>query len=153
MNVIRKPDAALSKLIPPHAPRADTIYIPSQFILPFEHDGKRYAFHNLTKQCIEGVLPASARAGEGYDDLIGAQFLVPSDRDECAYYNSISALMRAYNRKKGVRTYTILPTLGCNARCIYCYEEGMKQVTMTPQTVERVIRFILDRIISYQFFI
>ena len=144
MIEIRKPDATLAKLLPPVSPRPGVTYIPSRFALPFEQGGKRYVFQNLTKQCIEGVLPASAKAGEGWDELITAQFLVPSDRDECAYYNQISALMRAYSHKKGILGYTILPTFGCNARCVYCYEEGMKQVTMTPETVEQTIRFILD---------
>ena len=144
MIEIRKPDATLAKILPPVSPRPGITYIPSRFALPFEHGGKQYVFQNLTKQCIEGALPASAKAGEGCDDLITAQFLVPSDRDECAYYNQISALMRAYSRKKGIRGYTILPTFGCNARCVYCYEEGMKQVAMTPETVEQTIRFILD---------
>ena len=117
---IRKPDAKLVKLLPPVCPRPETTYIPSRFALPFAHNGKSYVFHNLTKQCIEGALPASAQAGEGYDDLIAAQFLVPENKDECAYYSQISALMRAYSKKKGIRGYTILPTLGCNARCVYC---------------------------------
>ena len=144
MIEIRKPDATLAKLLPPVRLRADVNYIPSQFVLPFEQDGTRYVFHNLTKQCIEGELPASARAGEGCDELIAAQFLVPEDKDECAYYNQISALMRAYTRKKGVREYVIMPTLGCNARCVYCYEEGMKPVTMTEETAEQAIRYIID---------
>ena len=144
MIEIRKPDATLAKLLPTVSPRPNINYIPSQYVLPFEHGGKRYVFHNLTKQCVEGALPSSARAGEGWDELIAAQFLVPENRDECAWYNQISALMRAYCKKKGVRGYTILPTLGCNARCVYCYEESMKPVTMTPETVEQVIRYILD---------
>ena len=144
MIEIRKPDELLRKLLPKVKPRPGITYIPSRFVLPFAHKGKDYLFHNLTKQCIEGLLPASARAGEGFDELIAAQFLVPEDKDECAYYNQISSLMRAYSRKKGIRGYTILPTLRCNARCVYCYEEGMKQTAMTPETVEQTIRFILD---------
>ena len=144
LNEIRKPDAKLLKILPPAAPRAGITYRPSRFILPFEHKGKAYVFHILTKQCIAGSLPPSVRAGEGFDELIAAQFLVPVDKDECVYYNSISALMRTYRRKKGIRSYTILPTLGCNARCVYCYEEGMKPVAMTAETVEQTIRFILD---------
>ena len=144
MVEIRKPDAKLKKLLPPVTPRPNINYIPSQYAIPFVHKGKNYVFQNLTKQCIEGVLPVSARAGEGFDELIAARFLVPEGMDECAYYNQISALMRTFSRKKGIRGYTILPTLGCNARCVYCYEEGMKPVTMAPETVEQVIRFILD---------
>ena len=144
MIEIRKADETLSKLLPPVKPRTDVVYIPSQYMLSFETGGKQYVFNNLTKQCIEGVLPESAMAGEEYDDLIQAQFLVPADKDECTYYNQISSLVRVYNKKKGVRGYTILPTFGCNARCIYCYEEGMKQVTMTPEIIEQTIRYIID---------
>ena len=144
MIEIKKPDAALQKLLPPVSPRPDINYVPSKYALPFAHGGKQYVFHNLTKQCIEGVLPASARAGEGWDELIAARFLVPEDKDECALYNQVSALLRALNREKGLADYTILPTLGCNARCVYCYEAGREQVAMTPETVEQVIRFILD---------
>ena len=144
MKEIRKPDAALAKLLPPVRPRPDISYIPSRYALTFGHGGKRYVFHSLTKQCVEGVLPMTAKAGEGWDDLIVARFLVPEDKDECAWYEQVSALMRAYNRKKGIRGYTVLPTFGCNARCVYCYEEGMTPVTMTPETVERVIRYIID---------
>ena len=144
MIEICKPDATLAKILPSVSLRPGIKYIPSRYALSFEHSGKQYVFQNLTKQCIEGVLPESAMAGEGCDDLIKSQFLVPEDKDECAYYNQISALMRAYSRKKGIRGYTILPTFCCNARCIYCYEEGMKQVTMTPEIVEQTIRFILE---------
>ena len=144
MVEIRKPDAALARILPPVSLRSDIDYVPSQYVLSFAAGNKRYVFNNLTKQCIEGTLPATARAGEGYDELICAQFLVPSDKDECAYYNEISALMRAFNRKKGIKSYTILPTFRCNARCIYCYEEGVTQTTMTPETVEQVIRFIVS---------
>lgn len=144
MIIIRKPDALLSKLLPPISLRPHISYIPSQYALHFEHRGKQYVFNNLTKQCIEGCLPAKVRAGEGYDDLIFSQFLVPEDKDECAYYNSISALIRAYSRKKGEHSYIILPTLGCNAQCIYCYEEGMKPVTMSSETVEQTIRYIIS---------
>ena len=141
---VRKPDAILAKLLPAERPHPGTAYVPSQFALSFAHKGKNYLFNTLTKQCLEGTLPATAQPGEGFDELIAARFLVPAGKDECAFYNQISTLMRAYKRKKGLRAYTVLPTLGCNARCVYCYEEGMQQVSMTPETVEQTIRFILD---------
>ena len=144
MYEIKKADDALKKLLPPVKLRLDADYIPSQFCLAFEHEGKNYVFNTLTKQFVEAALPESARAGEGYDDLIRAQLLVPKDRDECAYYNGISAIYRVYNRKKGVQSYTILPTFACNARCVYCYEEGVKPLTMDAETVEQCIRYILS---------
>ena len=144
MNEIQKPDKNLIKILPKVNVSDENIYVPSQYVISFDHNGKNYLFNNLTKHIVEGTLPSSAKAGEGYDDLIMAMFLVPEEKDECLYYNSISNLMRTFSYKKGIRSYTILPTLGCNAKCIYCYEEGMKQVTMTPEIVEQTIKYIID---------
>lgn len=143
MKEICKRDATLFKLLPPVKLRRDISYIPSQFVFPFFHNGKRYVFNTLTKQCLESELPQLALAGEGFDSLIESLFLVPEKKDECAFYNSVSALMRLFRKKKGIYSFTILPTLACNARCIYCYEEGMKQISMTSEVVEQTIRYIL----------
>ena len=143
MNEISRADENLVKLIPPITLDFNAVYRPSQFTFSFNHAGKQYAFNTLTKQCLETEIPLSAKAGEGRDELIKGLFLVPEGKDECAFYNAISSLMRAFNRRKGFSCYTILPTLGCNARCVYCFEEGMKSVRMTPETVEQTIRFIL----------
>ena len=35
-----------------------------------------------------------------------------------------------------------MPTLACNARCVYCYEAGMDPVTMSPETIQQTIQFI-----------
>ena len=144
MKEIQKPDKNLIKILPKVKLSAEKKYIPSRYVIAFDHNGKNYLFNNLTKHIVEGTLPSSAKAGECYDDLIMAMFLVPEEKDECLYYNSISNLMRTFSYKKGIRSYTILPTLGCNARCIYCYEEGLKQVTMTPEIVEQTIKYIID---------
>ncbi len=143
MNEIRGADPVLARLLPPVDLTRDCVYRPSQFALPFECGGKQYVFNTLTKQCAEAVLPASARAGEGYDDLILSLFLVPEDKDESRFYHSVVSMLRLYSRRPDFQGYTILPTTGCNARCVYCYEQGIKQVTMTPQTVEQTVRFIL----------
>lgn len=144
MKIIREGDGTLKKILPPAGLSAEAVYIPSQYALPFAHRGRNYIFHTLTRQCVEGKLPAHAKAGEGSDDLIRARFLVPEGSDECGLYSKISALLRAYSQKEGVRGYTILPTFACNARCVYCYEAGTVPVSMTPETADRVVRFILD---------
>lgn len=143
MIEIQSADAELMKLLPPVRPDPGSRYIPSQFAVAFECSGKQYIFNTLTKQCVEAVLPPSARAGEGYDGLIRRFFLVPEGRDECAFYQSVYGLMRQLRRQEDFRGFTILPTSGCNARCVYCYQEGMKRETMSPETVEQTIRFIL----------
>ena len=144
MREIRKPDEILVKFLPHIRPLPGINYVPSQFSLSFVHNVKSYVYNTLTRQCLETEMPERCRAGEGYNVLIENRFLVPEGRDECAWYNSVSALLRTYGRKAGYGGYTILPTLACNARCVYCYEDGMKPVTMTPETVEQTIRYIVD---------
>ena len=78
------------------------------------------------------------------DAEIKEYFLVPEDKDECRFYQAVSSMMRAFDRQKGHKAYTILPTYSCNARCMYCYEEGRLPVTMTPEIVGKTIQFILD---------
>ena len=144
MIEIHKPIPLLKKLLPLRRPEQDILYVPSQFALAFDHNDRQYVYNTLTKQLIEAQLPGQCRAGEEYDELITSYFLVPEDKDESVLYRSISELMRIYTKKDGEKGYIILPTLRCNARCVYCYEENYKPVTMSPETVEQTIRYIID---------
>ncbi len=143
-NRIQNPDKKLTKLLPPQKAVPGAEYVPSRFALPFSHEKKQYVFHTLTKELLEAELPASCAAGEGCDELIGGYFLVPAGKDECAFYTDLLALMKACFPYDGPSVYTVLPTLACNARCPYCYEEGAAPETMSPKTAEQVIRYILE---------
>lgn len=51
--------------------------------------------------------------------------------------------------------FTILTTTNCNARCPYCYEEGIKHKDASPETIENIKRLILknrDKQISVSWF-
>ena len=144
MIEIIKPDKTMARVLGPGKLLAGTVYVPSQFTLDVFCNGKHYVQNTLTKQCIEAQLPEQCRAGKGYDDLIRSMFLVPEDKDECAFYTGISSLLKICRHKEGTKSFTILPTLACNAHCVYCYEEGMKPVTMTSETVAQTIRYILE---------
>lgn len=41
---------------------------------------------------------------------------------------------------------TILPTQNCNARCFYCFEQEKKCISMSDETIEKVINYLVDRI-------
>lgn len=144
MKEYHRPDEAFGKLFPIQTPRSGFFYVPSQFSLPFSHRGKQYVFHTLTKQCLETALPEITKAGEGYDELIQARILVPQGIDEFAFWCSALTLLKLHDRKNRKPAYTILPTLGCNARCVYCFQEGMQQIGMSDETVEDTLHFILN---------
>lgn len=143
MIEILKADKLITQVLAPQKPKPGIRYIPSQFVLPLEHKGKRYVFNVLTKQCVEGSLPEQAFADGGYNPLIQGMFLVPDTKDECSFYSSTSAILRMLTLKEGVREFTVTVTLGCNARCVYCYEEGLHPVAMTPEVADQTIRYIL----------
>lgn len=147
-----KPDEKLKSFLQDQDIRQNTNYKWSQYILPVEFEGKQFLFNLFTKQCIgyEGnyckdeVFAAEALENDStIRQLFQYYFLVPADRDECVFYEGIIRLMRALYMKREYNAYTILPTLACNARCVYCYEEGMKQVSMDEATQQKTIDFIL----------
>ena len=53
MREICSPDSLLTKLLPPVKPEPGVVYVPSQFALRFEHNGRKYVFHTMLKQCVE----------------------------------------------------------------------------------------------------
>ena len=144
MREIYEGDAMVKKLLPMQKPDPDALYVPSQYAVSCEVSGRHYVYHTLTKQLLETSLPQTAHTGGDYDFLIEKYFLVPEGKDECRLYENVSSLLRIYTARKRHKTYVILPTLGCNARCIYCYEEGVHQVSMTVQIAEQTIQYILD---------
>lgn len=77
-------------------------------------------------------------------ELIDRWFLVPQEHDDqklCRQIRQMAALLKP--PAKAITNYTILTTTGCNARCFYCYEKGTKPVTMTAETADKVVRYIV----------
>lgn len=66
-------------------------------------------------------------------------FLVPND---CAEEEIV-----LLSRTKGIldgrlSVFRIMPTTSCNAKCFYCYEDGIEPLTMDMPTATEVIKFI-----------
>lgn len=75
-------------------------------------------------------------------------FVVPEDYDETATLRNLMEAKRTKideNYLKNTRLYTILPTTGCNARCFYCYEMGVKTKVMSKETAEKIATLIVKR--------
>ena len=81
----------------------------------------------------------------GISGLARHRFIVEEDYSEPERYRDTVKLVKIMqNEKPGLKTYTILPTTACNARCTYCYEEGYAVHTMTQETVDRLIDYICE---------
>ena len=90
------------------------------------------------------LTPDEAAGITAQQELIERWFLVPQAHDDqklCRQVRQMAALLKP--PAKAITTYTILTTTGCNARCFYCYEKGTKPVTMTAETADKVVRYIV----------
>ena len=137
-------------------PESGTACRPSLFALPVKLGGSELVFNTFTRQLIDAeeltelfVSPhdiAFDEESEALNELIKARFIVCADADEASNLSSalrVLQLLGPKDRKKH-SSFIILPTTACNARCFYCYESGFEHRTMDDETVDALIRYILE---------
>lgn len=89
-----------------------------------------------TKDNIDSL---QSRHQELYDAMVGKGMIVDGDMDEAEH---IVENWRLQDNNPEHYFLTILPTLNCNLRCWYCYEEHKATANMTEETLGRVCRLI-----------
>lgn len=90
------------------------------------------------------LTPDEAADITAQQELIDRWFLVPQAHDDqklCRQVRQMAALLKP--AAKTITGYTILTTTGCNARCFYCFEKGIKPIVMTTETASKVVRYIV----------
>ena len=125
---------------------------PSLFAVALNIGERHLVMNMLTGQCIESRYfewfenPEERSYNE--DDcemnaLVKRDFLVSTKVDEVSRYLNLIGLLRRLERpaKEGYTGYTILPTTACNARCIYCYQEGIEYESMDDEVLEHTIKY------------
>ena len=155
MKLFYKGDDFAQKILGSKKVSEGVVYRWSDYAFFHDYDGERFLYHNLTKKMyqLEGeefAAEPGARftaeqitGDETLSKLVADRFLVPEDKNETDLYEGYCKIARAMRMKKqGYDFFTILPTTACNARCVYCFEQGMKYVTMTDETVQQTIDFI-----------
>ncbi|MBR4921760.1 MAG: radical SAM protein [Prevotella sp.] len=76
---------------------------------------------------------------ELYEYLMSEKFIVPDDIDEVA--ECIQMINRKFLSDVELKI-TINPTLDCNLKCWYCYENHIKGSCMDASTIEAIIKYI-----------
>ena len=154
MNTLYEGDKLVKTVIGTKQVKPGTVYRWSDYAVPYSLDGADYLYNNFTKKLymLDSALEIDAQARFTSDEidlsddlkqLVADSFLVPEDKDETETYISFCKIARTMKmNSKGYKGFTILPTTACNARCVYCFEQGMKYVTMNDETVEQTIEFI-----------
>lgn len=81
---------------------------------------------------------------ETIKDLANALFWVPQNFNEISYIDHIFYSLKYSSTSIG---FTIIPTLFCNLKCIYCYETTTNlNIRMDNSITEKVILFIRQKI-------
>lgn len=154
MNILYEGDKLVKSVIGTKKTAPGVIYRWSDYAVPYSLDGADYLYNNFTKKLyqLDGAMEVNPEARFTFNEINASDdlkqlaedsFLVPEDKDEVETYISFCKIARAMKSKSnGYKGFTILPTTACNARCVYCFEQGMKFVTMTDETVEQTIEFI-----------
>lgn len=149
MKVILKGNDLIKKMISTSNFFDDDVYVPSKFIL-FSDDEYCLAHNTLTKALIlindeekQLLQKESLKFEENLIPFIELGFLVKKGTDEVKSFEQVKSTFSLFNKKeKGIRTYTILTTTDCNARCFYCYEAGIKKTFMSKETAQKVVEYI-----------
>ena len=129
----------------------------SCFVYVLYMKGQYLLFHTLTRKILllepkyidyfagDRLFPPSVLEKEILAKLYEDHFLVPEDEQESRTYLELKdILVLKEELPKGITHYVILPTTACNARCFYCFEQGMQYHKMSRKTVEDTLRFILE---------
>lgn len=159
MKLIKNGDSRVTKIINKKSLKNEAEYRVSQYVHTYSCDGRYLIAHMLSYEVIELTqqewdavkkieqAPVSSEylTEKGLEQLALSAYIVEKDHNDLKQYEQLVFLLKTMaGKKKGTSSYTILPTTGCNARCIYCYEEGYEIKTMTKETSDRLVDYICE---------
>lgn len=130
----------VSKFTSLHIYNGETVLFNSEnekFLLLSSELEKIYRDHVLNPNDLQSVHP------EFFNTLKNNRFIVPSAVDEA------ETLIHQWEKNDDDESsfgIIINPTLNCNMRCWYCYEEHGGKQTMTEDTRKAICRFIDDKV-------
>lgn len=159
MEAVRKGDSKVAGIIGRKSCNQEARYRLSDFCIYLSENGVNLVKNTLSYEVIrlsdaewEALQEIRDRHADfsfikahGLEELARTRLLMEEDSDDAELYaHTLNILRMMEPKKKGYRTYTILPTTDCNARCTYCYEEGCTRKTMTRATAQRLVDFICE---------
>lgn len=149
MEILRNVNNVYVSMLGVNSIDSNKSYRWNKLITSVDIDNGKVMFNGLTRSVIflkntelENICDIKT-----YEFLYRAYFLVDSDFDEYVEVQKIRSKLQKpvddlYLYK--INRYTILPTLGCNARCSYCYEHGIKsKKAMSTNTALKVAEYII----------
>ena len=117
---------------------------PLAFLVKFkEEDGDFLRIYNVLTGGALRLREEELKTEEKF--LAASLFLVPEDFDEYAFVDELRLYYYLKNSaKQFIGNFFIYPTTGCNARCFYCFEEGIKPRIMSRETALKTAGYIIS---------
>lgn len=152
MRTIVEPKEQIDKLWGKQRFRDGDTYRMMRYVLRVYHDGNVLLHNVVTGRLVvldQGEAETLEKLPMVYtpvmEQLVTEHYLVPEEYDEHQQVVNLRKILFTIvdtHLPNEVVSYLILPTTACNARCWYCFEKGVKSITMTEKTANDVVDFI-----------
>lgn len=119
----------------------------SKFNYQKRYQSSYYIYNSLTDALFSFERPLNEKTLELFTreeiNTMVANGLLVEDYDENLVTKLLLQQVLGNTEKSNLYNHiVIVPTLACNARCFYCYEEGIAYHTMSDKTLKKTIEFI-----------
>lgn len=105
--------------------------------------------YNMLNQCLLFIDEHEAKdfLSVRFEELKQLSYIIAEESDDKLLVSQLRNVLKMLALKKGSqkRTYDIMTTLDCNARCFYCFEKGQPRTKMTIDTADAVARYIINQ--------
>lgn len=151
MKILRKINDSIQTILynPEYLYGNDILmYKESPFIHEYIYKNKRYIYNILTDEILEMDLNETL----DYNYKIKNWYLLPKDLDP--YTIAILAVKLNYSKQRtnfnlvNYKSFTIMTTTACNARCPYCFQKDCSERVMSKKTAEDVANYISSFFVS-----
>ncbi len=123
---------------------SDVTYKKHSFVrrLQLQEEDTVLWFNALTRELIS--FPQNEEhTSETADYLRKHHYMIPNNCDDVTLVRQIRDIVSLMDQRTfNPRSFTILTTTDCNARCYYCYEMGCKREDMTLETGVEVAEYV-----------
>ena len=128
---------------------------PSRFLITEPYEDAILVFNTLTSALISLSRPeyealflkecsVSPEREPLQKELSDSLFLLPDGVDEYDFVDDLRFLHTLKDsRQDHINRYYVYTTTGCNARCSYCYEEGIRIRTMSTETAHAAADYMI----------
>ena len=153
MKVVSQPQKDVLKVLGQQSFSGENEYRYCIYSITYEVSEGVLLYNNLTKHMLllgkdEYSKDIAFLGEETLKYLVRYWFVLPKDIDD---YSLFWAFRQSYSHVMHRSTYgkislcTVFPTTGCNARCYYCYEAGIKPKTMSDKVANDIVDWLVPR--------